>query len=220
MTAEELLVYASQAVDIANGLGRRVLVSGISGGGTIACWLAQNCSEVDIAMPIAAMLGMSFVPAALTKPFTKLLSAIPDYYMWWDPRYKADTPFSIDYAYPGYSTHAMSEVLRLGVGVRKQAKKAPPAASRIVMVLNEAEPGINNSELNNMIQDWKKHENGATYRTYTFEPELKLPHDIITPGTPDLDSEEIYTRLINLIQEETIGDEEDPNDDTSVIFTA
>jgi carboxylesterase len=203
LTAAKLAAFGDQALDIGHGLGRQVLVTGLSGGGTIAAWLAQNRPDLDLAMPMAAMLGLSFVPSPLTRPFAWLFNHIPDFYMWWDPRTKADNPFAFDYSYPGYSVHAMSELLKLGVLVREQAQAGPPAAQKIVMVINDNEPGVNNRELYKVITDWEAHRNQTVLSTFHFERELKLPHDIITPGTPGVDIETVYGRLISLILQET-----------------
>jgi pimeloyl-ACP methyl ester carboxylesterase len=205
LTAAELAVFSDRALDIGHGLGRRLLVTGLSGGGTIAAWLAQYRPDLDLAMPMAAMLGLSFVPSSLTRPFAWLINHLPDFYMWWDPRTKADNPHAVDYSYPGYSVHAMSELLKLGVQVRKQAHTAPPAAKKIVMVINDNEPGVNNQELFKVLADWEAHKNQTVLSTFHFERELKLPHDIITPGTPGVDIEIVYERLINLILQETVN---------------
>jgi carboxylesterase len=203
LSAEKLAAFGDQAVDIARGLGRRLLVTGISGGGTVAAWLAQNRPDVDIAMPIAAMLGMSFVPSAVTRPFAWLFNRIPDFYMWWDPRNKSGTPRAVDYSYPGYSIRAMSEVLKLGVIVRSQARAAPPAARKIVLVINDHEPGVNNTELYKVMSDWQAHNGRTVLRTYHLARDLQLPHDLITPGTPGLDTETVYNLLTSCILEET-----------------
>lgn len=203
LTAEELAEYGDRAVDIACGLGRHVTVVGISGGGTVVCWLAQNRADVDVAIPIAAMLGVSFVPHQLTRPFAWLFNRVPDFYMWWDPRTKTENPYSVYYAYPGYSIRALSEVLKLGVFVRQQARTASPRAKRIVMVVNEKEPGVNNREILGLLVDWQNHQGEAILRIFRFEPELNLPHDIITPETPGLQVETVYERLIQRIQAET-----------------
>jgi carboxylesterase len=203
LTAEDLVVYATHTANIACGLGRQVSVVGISGGGNIACWLAQNRDDISLAMPIAPLLGASLVPAALTRFFARLIYSLPDFYLWWDPRTRADNPYSVYYAYPGYSLHAMSEVLRLGITVRKQARKTPPLADKIVMVTNAAEPGVNNDEIDKLLRDWRAHPTQAIQPALEFEAELKLPHDIITPETPDLPVEVVYQRLVERIQEET-----------------
>jgi carboxylesterase len=203
LTAERLAAYGDQALDIGRGLGRKVLLIGLSGGGTVAAWLAQNRPDLEIAMPIAPMLGVSFIPSAFTRPFAWLFNQIPDFYMWWDPRNKAENPYAVDYSYPGYSIRAMSECLKLGVWVRRQARSAAPKAYRIVMVINDNEPGVNNKEVYKVMADWQAHQNHTRLGAFHFEKSLKLPHDLITPGTPGLDIETVYRLLIGRIVEET-----------------
>lgn len=203
LTAEQLAAYGDQALDVGRGLGHRVLVIGLSGGGTVAAWLAQNRPDADLVMPMAAMLGVSFVPSAITRPFAWLFQRVPDFYMWWDPRNKADNPYAVDYSYPGYSIRAMSECLRLGVSVRAQAHTTPAAAQKIVMVINDNEPGVNNKELYKLMADWEAHRTQVKLDAFHFEKDLKLPHDLITPGTPGLDIETVYRLLIERISEET-----------------
>jgi hypothetical protein len=36
---------------------------------------------------------------------------------------------------------------------------------------------------------------------YFFEKNMKLPHDIITPGTPNLPIEEIHPRLVSAVKD-------------------
>ncbi len=62
LRAEDLAAYGTESADIAQGLGEHVTVAGLSGGGTVASWLAQYRSDVDVAMPIAPFLGIGFIP--------------------------------------------------------------------------------------------------------------------------------------------------------------
>lgn len=205
LTAEELAAYGDQALDVGRGLGQKVLVLGLSGGGTVAAWLAQNRSDADLVIPIAAMLGVAFIPSPITRPFAWLFHRIPDFYMWWDPRNKAENPYAVDYSYPGYSIRSLSEVLRLGVLVRRQAHTTPAAARKVVMVLNDNEPGVNNKELHKLLADWEAHQTGVQLSTRHFEKSLNLPHDLVTPGTPGLDIELVYGILLDWIAQETGG---------------
>src|SRR5258707_988059 len=47
LTAEEMVAYADQVVDIARGLGERVAVAGLSQGGVVAGWAAQTRPDLD-----------------------------------------------------------------------------------------------------------------------------------------------------------------------------
>ena len=199
VTAERLVAYGEQALELAHGLGERVMVVGFSGGGTVAAWLAQNRPDLDCAVVMAAMMGVSFIPSPITRPFAWLISRIPDFYMWKDPRTREKNPHTVDYAYPGYSFHAMSEVLRLGISVRAQARKAPPAAKRVILVFNDREPGVSNQEVSKCMKDWQARNSQTILSAYHLEPDLKLPHDFISPGTPGLDLDRIYQRLFPMI---------------------
>jgi len=102
LTSEELVEFATHSLDIAQGLGRKVTVSGLSGGGVLAVWLAQERADVDVAVPISPSLGISFIPAQLSRFFIKLISIIPNFFMWWDPVSKENNPLSSDYQYVRY----------------------------------------------------------------------------------------------------------------------
>lgn len=200
LTAEELAVFGDRIVDIAHGLGQKVTVMGISGSGTLVCWLAQNRSDLDFAFSVAPLLGLGFIPPALTAWFERLALLLPNFYMWWDPRTKAENPYSIYYAYPGYPTRALVEILRLGMITRSQAKKSSPAARNIMLVINDAEPAVSNAEIHKLLRMWKS-KGTMNISEYHFEKQMKLPHDIITPGTPNLPIEAIHPRLIGAVRE-------------------
>jgi alpha-beta hydrolase superfamily lysophospholipase len=200
LTAENLAAFGDRVLDVAHGLGKKVSVMGLSGSGTLVCWLAQNRSDLDFAFAIAPLFGLAFIPARFTKLFERVASLLPNFYLWWDPRTKAENPYSIYYAYPGYPLHALVEIMRLGMIVRIQAEKSAPAARHVVAVLNEAEPAISNVETDRILQLWKRHGN-ADITEYHFEKEMNLPHDIITPGTPNLPIELIHPRLVAAVKD-------------------
>jgi hypothetical protein len=95
---------------------------------------------------------------------------------------------------------ALVEILRLAMVTRAQAETSAPRARNIVMVINNSEPAVSNPEILKLIQIWKRHTN-INLSEYHFEKDMKLPHDIITPGTPNLPIEEIHPRLIHTVKE-------------------
>src|SRR6266496_1476741 len=199
LTAENLAAFGDRVIDIAHGLGKKITVMGISGSGTLITWLAQNRADLDFAFPVAPLLGLAFIPPWFTKLFERIALLLPNFYMWWDPRTKADNPFSIYYAYPGYPSRALMEIIRLGMITRAQAKKSPAAAKNILMVLNDAEPAVSNAEALKLLKSWQKHGKGNLSEVH-FEKDMKLPHDIITPGTPGVPIEVVHPRLIELVR--------------------
>ncbi|HLO17268.1 MAG TPA: hypothetical protein VK206_20720, partial [Anaerolineales bacterium] len=200
LTAEGLAAFGDQVLDIAHGLGEKITMMGISGTGTLVAWLAQNRADLDFAFPIAPLLGLAFVPPWFTKLFERIALLLPNFYMWWDPRTKADNPYSIYYAYPGYPTHALVEIIRLGMITRAQAEALPPAAGNITVIINDAEPAISNAEVLKLLQFWQKHGKENLSEVH-FEKDMKLPHDIITPGTPGVPIEVVHPRLIAAVRE-------------------
>jgi len=200
LTAENLAAFGDRVIDIAHGLGKKITVMGISGGGTLICWLAQNRADLNFAFAIAPLFGLAFVPASFTRLFERIALLLPNFFLWWDPRTKADNPYSIYYAYPRYPTRALVEIMRLAMITRTQAEKSPPAAENIVIVMNESEPAVSNAEILKLLESWKRH--GKTYLSeYYFEKNMKLPHDIITPGTPGVLIGDVHPRLIAVVKD-------------------
>ena len=200
LTAENLADFGDKVVDIAHGLGKKITVMGISGSGTLVAWLAQNRADIDFAFAIAPLFGLAFIPPNFTKLFERIALFLPNFFLWWDPRTKADNPYSIYYAYPRYPTRALVEIIRLGMITRSQAEKSPPAAKNITMIINDAEPAVSNAEMLKLYKLWQKHGKGNLSKVH-FEKDLKLPHDIITPGTPGVPVEVTHPRLISAVRD-------------------
>src|SRR5689334_4618343 len=146
LTAENLAAFGDKVIDIAHGLGKKITVMGISGSGTLVAWLAQNRGDIDFALAIAPLFGLALIPPSVTKLFERIALLLPNFFLWWDPRTKADNPYSIYYAYPRYPTRALVEIIRLGMITRAQAEKAPPKAGNITIIINDAEPAVSNIE--------------------------------------------------------------------------
>ena len=58
-TARELADFCDHCIDVAAGLGHEVIVIGISGGGILAGWIAQNRPEVTRAVLVAPAFGLA-----------------------------------------------------------------------------------------------------------------------------------------------------------------
>lgn len=195
LTAEELAAYADQTVDIAQGLGDQVVMMGLSAGGVTTAWAAQHRSDLDLAVIISPAFGFKQIPAFLTAAMMNITTLLPDSFVWWDPALQDRTPPL--YAYPRYSKHALAQTLRLGFAVQADARHAPPAAKRIVMVINPADDSIDNGRVFEIIKSWQAR--GADLGTYQFDSALGLRHDLIDPTQPNQQIETVYPRLIELV---------------------
>lgn len=198
LTAEELAEFGTEIADIAQGLGERVVVSGLSGGGSVATWLTQERGDIDHAVPIAPFLGVGFVPRPLTRPLTNLILLLPDFHQWWDPVHKIDNPLAAPYSYRGYSMHALFENLRLGFAAEEHAKRVKPAVGSILVITNANDGSVNNEVVAEFEQLWLDH--GEEFlTTFQFEKSLEIPHDMITVDRPDGKVEIVYPKLLELI---------------------
>jgi pimeloyl-ACP methyl ester carboxylesterase len=198
LNAEELAQFASQAVDIAQGLGDRVIVAGLSGGGSMTTWLSQVRDDVDLAVPIAPFLGIGFIPGFLNRPLTNLMLLVPDFFQWWDPINKENNPRSMPYSYTRYPTRALFENLRLGYIAEASARKNKPAAASILVVTNANDTSVNNAVIAEFVKLWSRYGEGFA-RDFQFDKELEIPHDMITAGRPDSKTELVYPKLHELI---------------------
>ena len=199
LTAEELAEFATQSADIAQGLGDRVIVAGLSGGGSMTTWLSQERSDVDLAVPISPFLGIGFIPRLLNRPLTNLVLQAPDFFQWWDPINKENNPNSAPYSYTRYPTHALFENMRLGFVAEENAKRIKPAAGAILTITNANDGSVNNAVVTEFEQMWREH--GEQFlQTFQFAKELELPHDLITVGRPDGDIDLVYPKLHDLIR--------------------
>lgn len=198
-SAEELAEFASETIGIAQGLGDEVIVSGLSGGGTIASWIAQVHEDVDQAVIVAPFLGIGFIPTALNRIVARVIDDIPNIPMWWDPTTKADNPNTAPYSYPGYPLHALAEYLRLGFAAQDLARNEKPAAEAIMVINNEHDKSVSNGVTDQLVALWKEH--GEEYlRTYEFAAALGLPHDVITPTREDGDPAVVYPVIVDSIE--------------------
>ncbi|MDY0020153.1 MAG: alpha/beta fold hydrolase [Anaerolineae bacterium] len=194
LKAEELAAYADETVDIAQGLGEEVVMMGISAGGVTTSWAAQNRSDVDLAVIISPAFGFKQIPTPLTAAVMNIYTFLPDEFVWWDPVMEGEAP--PPHAYPRYSKHALVQTLRLGFATQAAARRAQPAAGKIVVVLNPNDSSVNNELTMDVAAIWQAH--GADLSTYEFEAELDLGHDLIDPTQPDQKIDIVYPRLIEI----------------------
>lgn len=196
LRADHLLAVANRSADAAHGLGEHVTVAGLSLGGSLAGYLAQNHEHVDRAVLIAPMFGLKFVPGGITRLLGRLAYLLPNFYVWWDVRLKDRLP--PPYGYPRFSTHAYASLIRIAASVAKTARVAKPKAKQIAVLTNAGEPGLENRFTYRIVQEWREH--GAEVESHEFPLSDHLPHDLIDPGNPDQNTELVYPIVTRLIE--------------------
>ncbi len=198
LTVEELKAYGENVTNIAQGLGRRVTVLGISAGATIAAWLAQFHTGIDLAVVIAPLLGIlpqlpSPINDGANRAVMNIFSTIPNIMTQSIRPFKAGP----DYGYYGFSTRSLATVMRMGADVMRAAQTTPPATHSIIMILNQNEDAINSLMATHLADRWRAH--GAAVKTYTFPKSAHLGHDIIDPRQPNQRVAYVYPILLDLI---------------------
>jgi carboxylesterase len=196
LTAEELAAYTSSVIDIAQGLGEHVSLVGLSGGGVMAAWAAQERSDLDLAVVIAPSFGYTFIPDFLTAPALNLFRRLPNFYQWWDPVSKSN--IEPDYGYPRFATRALADILRLAYWVRDAACRETPAAEAILVITNAGDIAVDNVPTDNLVHCWRQ-QGYQPLSTYQFDASLKLEHDLIDPSQKNQHIDIVYPQLVELI---------------------
>ena len=195
--AEEFVRYTDKVVDIAQGLGRHVTISGISLGGVISGWAVQNRSDVDLAAIISPGFSFKQIPNGLASPIANVFMVLPATYEWWDPALKEQV--QPPYAYPRYSKHVLGEIIRLGYAVQAQSEQAAPLGKKILIITNANDESVDNGVTAQVLKVWQAH--GANLSTYEFPKDEKIGHDLIDPTNKDSHIEIVYPKLIELINQ-------------------
>ncbi|HOJ78478.1 MAG TPA: alpha/beta fold hydrolase [Bacillota bacterium] len=197
LTTEQMVEYTNRALDIAQGLGERVTIVGLSAGGNMAAWAAHNRSDLDRAVVIAPMFGYPQIPVLITPAVTNLLLVLPNYFRWWEPHLGENG--GTENSYPRFSTRAIANILRLGYAVQKHARKEKIVANSVVMVTNGNDTAVHPVPIRNLVDNWRK--KGSKVITYEYPAELELGHDLIDPEQPYAKTDLVYPKLIELIKD-------------------
>lgn len=197
LTAVALAEFGDRSVDLARGLGERVVVCGISAGGTVAAWVGQTRADVDRAVLVAPFMGLPGLGAALNRLVTRIMLILPPVSIWKDP-FRRERFEGMPHAYKRQSSRGTGEVLRLGHAVSRLAEAGPAAAREIVMVLNDNDAAIDNGIAARFAERCAGA--GTKVVRYRFDRAFGLGHEIIDPMEPGADPAISYPVLLALIE--------------------
>jgi carboxylesterase len=191
LTVAQLESATTDAYRLTRGLGRRVSAVGLSLGGTMALYLAQT-QPIDLAVPVSPFLMPIHVPDGIGLTAMRTLAHRPDRYVWWDPRVKEKCP--PPYAYPGFPTHGLAQIVFFGNEVVKASKLLrAPQGRACTLVTNRNESAVNNAITFDVMRAWKAR--GARYGQVVLS-DLGAPrHDIIDPTTFPQAATLVYPKL-------------------------
>ncbi|HSQ33003.1 MAG TPA: alpha/beta fold hydrolase [Gemmatimonadaceae bacterium] len=173
LTAAELSRAADAAVDVGAGLGDSLVVMGLSVGGTLAVWAAEHRPEVRRAVVIAPPFEVAHVPSMLERAIVNLSSHIPNV-----TRRAAPDSERPDRD-PGFATHALAQVLRLGMAVRRDAEHLAPAGAEVLFLVNANDRTVKTAPVLDLARLWNAR--SVPVVVYEFPDSLELPHNIVDP---------------------------------------
>ncbi len=195
VTIEEIMASATDAARAAAGLGERTHVAGISMGGILAETVGMS-ETLASATGISPFLAIAHVPMWLDTIIAWVLKLLPNFFLWWDPRTKADNPLAPPHAYMRYPSHLLAGQLLESGRLQREAKKHLPAARVSCLFLNVHDPAINTKTADRLYDRWER--NGA--RVLREHLDLgTLPHDIIDDFDPQLPIDMIYPAILALL---------------------
>lgn len=194
LTAESLLARASEAVDIAQGLGERVCVAGISTSGLLAAYFAQHRADVARAVCVSPVFALLDMPHWVSVAASFAMRELPNAFLWWDPRIREKQRPST--AYPRFPTRALAQAMRIGDDVYAQSAREAFAARSVAVAINACDPAVNNAAADEVVRRWR--ERRSETDLYCFR-DLPKNHDIIDPDNPHARTDLVYPRLLELL---------------------
>ena len=187
LTASELCRTADDAIDIAAGLGDSVVVLGLSVGGTLAVWAAEHRPEVRRAVVIAPPFEVARVPSVLERPLVNLGSHVPNI-----SRRSAPDSERPDRD-PGFATHGLAQVLRLGMAVRRDADRMLPSRAEILFLVNANDRTVKTAPVLDLARLWNRR--GVPVSVYEIPVSLGLPHNVVDPMQQPGNAAVVYPTL-------------------------
>ncbi len=195
--AAELVRFTDEMVDLMHGLGDEIIVGGLSMGGAMTAWVAQERPDVEKAIIVAPFLGARIIPDPLIRPVAYATQILPDIVQWWDPE-KKEKIEGPDFTYFKRSFHSLGQILIFGFQVYSFATRQPPKVGKIWMVTNAHDEAVSNPIADRLAAAWRK--TGArNVQTLCFPDELGMPHDCISLGVPKGRPELVYAELMKMV---------------------
>jgi carboxylesterase len=196
LTAEALIATANEAIDIAQGLGDRVVVLGISTSGLLCAYLGQYRDDIARSIPVSPVFAMLHMNVPVNAVVAKTLLLLPNFFMWWDPRNREkELPHT---GYPRFPTHAMARALQIGTSIERVARDESLKARSMVVVTNEKDPAVNNKVTHGVVLDWQRNAPGRI-QEFVFTT-LPVNHDIIDPENAEPRTDLVYPKLLEYIE--------------------
>lgn len=155
-------------LEIAQSLGKNVVIGGLSGGSTLAAWLALN-------YPDRIYRALLFAPyLAGSNTLVDLFVRIFDIYFEWRTE-----PGAVSFGYGGFLMPALRVFLDMGAEILDWAKRASMAAPMLI-VSSDRDQAVDDQEHKELFESVIKYQPRSWY--YCFDKALNVPHNMMTEG--------------------------------------
>jgi len=191
-TPEVMRDYADDVVDIAAGLGDEVDVVGLSVGGSIASWIAQNRPDVTRVMSISPMYGIGRLPNFVNYLLLNFASRAPNF----NPT--APSEPQREHVYRGQSSRGVANAMLFGRALFEQAEAKAPAVSDLIVITNDNDTTVNNNLTDDLTALWQN--DGVEPVVHVFPRELGYPHNSID-RTSNQQADAVYATMLELLGE-------------------
>jgi alpha-beta hydrolase superfamily lysophospholipase len=193
LKAEELRDYGDSVIDLANGLGNEITVIGISGGGTVASWIAQHRADVSRVLALSPFFGVPEIPSFLNTFLMNLASRVPNVTLE-DP-----TEPQRDWVYRGEATRGVANFMRLGRNAFSAAEDEAPLVKEIYFVTTAVDDTADNDYTVDLATIWA--EAGADVSSFEFDASYDIPHNSVDPAA-DLEKKAlVYAQILAMLGE-------------------
>jgi carboxylesterase len=162
---KEYLQFSLQWLNLAKQMGDKVVVAGLSGGGTLASWLAyEKPNDIDRTLLFAPYLSASL------RVIDLFVNTFDNYYEWEE---------SGDQNYPGFNFKALRAVLLIGKYVMAKSREQGPVAPLFV-ISSESDKAVNNLDHRTLFDRAVSGQPNCWYNR--FGRTLDIPHTMLTKG--------------------------------------
>lgn len=165
---EDISTYQNFAIEWlqhAQQFGQTVVVGGLSGGGTLAAWLALEFSDViDRALLFSPYLSS---PNCIVNWIVQTFNI---YFKW------QTEPGAVNWGYEGFRMPALRIFLNLGQTVLQKAKNV--SASPLLLVTSECDRAVNRQDIRTLFHSALQFDPSCWY--LCFDKKLNIQHNMMT----------------------------------------
>lgn len=184
--------FVLEWVQQAKQLGKQLFIGGLSTGGTLSAWLAQQYPQhIEKSLLFAPYLGGNNILVDW------LVEVLPFYYEWLNK----DNPGN--FGYDGFRIPALRLFLDIGEQVLDQAKTT--SARPMLIVSSESDQAVNLQEHRELFEAVVQFQPNSWY--YCFEKQKKIPHTMMTEAEGNHYIDQLITLAKTYVESDLTWDE-------------